>query len=225
MAMVKQVLFSLSVFLLSFDSLDQDIDLYVDTLSHWEQIESQVKEMHTGKKSPRNDRLNVWIEFRGFLHASLGVRPPNDWMYFLAMGGNHEQPTTGWFGEGLPTDDRFFVNINRVDFEIEGHATFSDGYIRRLDEKGAEIWTAKIHSTNKLRMPGTGIPCRTIWLDLEMSPDRKFLYIWGYSTFGNCFYQKLDFKSGKTIGRLILELPEKIYWEDASFRKSSNRRR
>jgi len=218
---VKSVLLWLSFFLLNFTSLDEDIDLYLDSLTQWKQIESQVKEMQTERRSSRNSRLNVWIEFRGFLHSSLGVRPPDDWMHFLAMGTNHDRPTIGWFGEAVAIDNKFVANINLVDFEVEAHAAFNNGYIRRLDEKGVEVWTAEIFSTKyKQRSPGTGIPPRTIWLNLEMSPDRKRLHVWGFSEYGNCFYQKIDLENGKTLGRLILELPEEIYWEKAGFRKS-----
>lgn len=167
--------------------------------ARWEQICQGIENREKGSRLSDVIDSNM-AEFRGYVHAKIGARPPDMWMRHLFgkdTGGVH---ATG-------DDHQVSASVNGQKYQMRLFTFFDDGSISKQNDLGETTWTVPLFAINPMSAGEgwSGPVNRTYWYKVDLIKENSTLYVWCAGVCGMAYVIAIDDDSGKRINLLYLD--------------------
>jgi hypothetical protein len=167
-------------------------DAYFACRARWQQISSNIENREKGSRLVDVLSQNM-DEFRGYVHAKIGARPPDEWIKYLSG-----EKVGGWSG-----NDAVSMPLDGNEYQLRLFTFFEDGSINNRSASGEILWTVPLFALN----PATdfiGHLDQRYWLKIERVKETGTLYVWCAGVDRMAYVIAVDDDSGKRINLLYL---------------------
>jgi hypothetical protein len=175
-------------------------DAYFSCRARWEQICEAIENREKGARLSDVLSQNM-AEFRGYVHAKIGARPPDVWMKYL-FGKD-----AGSLAFADDFDEQVSVSLNGTDYDLRLFTFFNDGSITKKGADKASLWTVPLFAAHPPQSIGgwSGPINRGYWYRAELVKETSTLYVWCTGVAGMTYVVAIDDESGKRINLLYLD--------------------